>query len=115
MRAADHGQANGVPGRNALIRSGGLALCVALGLAACSRAPILVGVPVGLTGLGARVGVMGRNGIELAAADINEAGGVRGRPIELLVRDDGDSPETALEADRFLADSGVACMVGHMV
>lgn len=96
------------------IRAPFACLCAALALAACSRAPILVGVPVGLTGLGARVGVMGRNGIELAAEQLNAAGGVRGRPIQLLVRDDGDSPETALEADRFLADAGAVCLVGHM-
>jgi branched-chain amino acid transport system substrate-binding protein len=89
-------------------------LGLALAALSCSREPILIGVPVGLTGLGARVGVMGRNGIELAAADINASGGIRGRRIELLVRDDGDASETALEADRFLADAGVVCLVGHM-
>ncbi len=102
------------PAPKRIARPGGLLLCVALGLAACAREPILVGVPVGLTGLSGRLGVMGRNGIELAAAEINAAGGVRGRPIELLVRDDGDSPETALEADRFLVDADVVCLVGHM-
>jgi len=96
------------------VRALGVMLCAATALAGCARSPILVSVPVGLTGLSARLGVMGRNGIELAAAELNAHGGVRGRPIELLVRDDGDSPETALEADRFLVESGVACLVGHM-
>ncbi|HOX17448.1 MAG TPA: ABC transporter substrate-binding protein [Spirochaetales bacterium] len=102
------------PGPRQTCRGCGLLLVATLGIAACVREPILVGVPVGLTGLGARVGVMGRNGIELAAEEINASGGVRGRPLELVVADDGDSPETALEADRFLADSGVVCLVGHM-
>jgi branched-chain amino acid transport system substrate-binding protein len=37
-----------------------------------------------------------RSGMELAVAQINDAGGVIGRPLELLVRDDAGKPDDAL-------------------
>jgi len=81
---------------------------------ACDRSPILVGVPVGLTGLTSRLGVKGRNGIQLAADEINAAGGIRGRPLQLLVENDGDDADQALETDKGLVEAGVVALVGHL-
>lgn len=71
-------------------------------------------MPLVLTGVNSALGVSGRNGIELAARDLNESGGIKGRPVELLVRDDGDDPRTALAVDKELAAQGVLALVGHM-
>ena len=52
---------------------------------------------------------------ELAVAEINRAGGVRGRRLELVVRDDSALPEVAVAAARALyADSRVIAVIGHL-
>jgi len=58
--------------------------------------------------------VAGRNGALLALEEINSSGGIKGRPLELLVRDDRDDPDTALAVDEALAAEGVVALVGHM-
>jgi ABC-type branched-subunit amino acid transport system substrate-binding protein len=47
-------------------------------------------------------------GLELAANDVNHAGGVDGRPLELLVRDTAADPQRAAAAVDELARLGVA-------
>lgn len=91
------------------------ALAALLALAACSRPePIRLGFVGGLSGRHYDLGVSGRNGAQLAVADLNAAGGVNGRPIELLPRDDGQDPEQARRAVAGLADQGAAAVIGHM-
>lgn len=78
------------------------------------RRPIRIGFAGELTGRRAELGVDGRDGARLAVETINDAGGVAGRPIELVVRDDLGTPEGAREAARQLIDEGVVAIVGHM-
>lgn len=56
---------------------------------------IKIGAVVSLTGPGAGLGQPERNGILLAEKDINEKGGVNGRPIKILIEDDGSKPDNA--------------------
>ena len=51
-------------------------------------------------------------GAELAAAEINDGGGVLGREVELEVLDDACSPQAGASAATSLADDGVAGVVG---
>jgi branched-chain amino acid transport system substrate-binding protein len=67
-----------------------------------------------LTGLNSEIGVTGRNGAELAVEQINAAGGVRGRSLELLVRDDKGDADAAADVDAKLAAAGVVAIIGHM-
>ena len=84
-------------------------------LSACaSKRPVLLGFAGELTGRQSDMGVHGRNAAELAVADLNAAGGIAGRPVELLVRDDLGTPEGARAADRELIEAGVVAIVGHM-
>lgn len=88
-----------------------LACCAAAG---CKRPePIRVGLVAGLTGRHYGLGVSCRNGAQLAVDEINAAGGIRGRPIELLARDDAQDPEQARRAVRELIAAGVVAIVGH--
>jgi len=80
----------------------------------CSARPVLVGVPLVLTGVNSQIGVSGRNGIELAAREVNARGGIGGRRLEILVRDDGDDPDQAIRVDEELASLGAVALVGHM-
>ncbi len=54
-----------------------------------------------------------RNGLKLAVDEINAKGGVLGRPIELLTRDDGGKPEEALRAaSELVLNERVAVLTG---
>lgn len=52
-------------------------------------------------------------GVELAVREINDAGGIDGIPLELVVRDTAADPERAAAAMDELADLGVAAVVGE--
>lgn len=51
---------------------------------------------------------------ELAVAEINETGGIEGRPIELVARDDSGDPDSAVAVAAELVAEGVAVVVGHV-
>ena len=53
-----------------------------------------------------------RNGAELAVAIANQAGGISGLPIELLVRDDQGDPSISVQRAKALIDAGVLAIVG---
>lgn len=87
-----------------------------LSTSACgSQEPIRVGFVAGLTGQNAALGVDGRDGALLAVEQINSQGGVNGRPIELVVRDDLGTSEGAIAADNELIHGeDVIAIIGHM-
>jgi ABC-type branched-subunit amino acid transport system substrate-binding protein len=67
-----------------------------------SGEPIKMGALVPLTGV---VGILGppmQNNAQLAVDDINAAGGVQDRPIDLIVEDTASDPDTAVEKARKL-------------
>jgi len=83
-------------------------------LAGCGeKPPIRVGFVAELAGKQSDLGVHERNGAQLAVDDINARGGVAGRKIELVVRDDLGTPKGAQAADRELIDAGVVAIIGH--
>ena len=85
-----------------------------LALGGChDRAPIRLGFAGELTGLQSDMGVHERNAVQLAVDDINARGGVAGRKIELVIRDDQGTPPGAQAADRALIDAGVVAIIGH--
>ncbi|WP_427168215.1 ABC transporter substrate-binding protein [Streptomyces sp. C1-1] len=52
-------------------------------------------------------------GLELAAEEVNDAGGIDGRPLELVVRDTAADPRRAAAAVEELAHLGVAALAGE--
>ena len=52
-------------------------------------------------------------GLELAVRDVNEGGGIAGRPLELVVRDTAADPRKAAAAVDELARLGVAALAGE--
>ncbi|MER7563705.1 ABC transporter substrate-binding protein [Streptomyces sp. NPDC097941] len=52
-------------------------------------------------------------GLELSVGDVNDAGGIGGRPLELLVRDTAADPQRAAAAVDELARLGVAAVAGE--
>lgn len=66
-----------------------------------------------LTGNYASVGISEMYGTELAIEEINAAGGINGKQIELIIRDDEASSEKAVEVDNELKELGVNVIIGH--
>ncbi|MBV8123578.1 MAG: ABC transporter substrate-binding protein [Burkholderiaceae bacterium] len=94
-----------------------LSLAAACGglLASCSRpGPVKLGFVGGLSGTYAPLGEAGRNGLLLAIEQQNAAGGIEGRLIELLVRDDAQNKANAQHAVDDLVAAGVTAIVGPM-
>ena len=60
--------------------------------------PIPIGFITPLTGSPALEGAFIAQGVDLAVAEINAAGGVLGRPLELVVADDGSGAQGAQKA-----------------
>ena len=52
-------------------------------------------------------------GLELAVRDVNDTGGIQGRPLELMVRDTAADPQRATAAVDELAGLGVAALAGE--
>jgi len=88
------------------------ALCL-LTLAACSRSqgPVLIGLAGPFTD---SVGAPMLRAAELAVREINQAGGIAGRPLELLSRDDYGDPDSAVGVATALESAGVVAVVGHV-
>lgn len=75
------------------------AACAALaGSAAFAADPILIGVPVGLSGANSVVAPSVVQAAQLAVDEINASGGVLGRPLALEVADDGSGAVGAQRA-----------------
>ena len=63
----------------------------------------------------ASYGISVREGAELAVAQINERGGVDGRPIELVVHDDRSDPARAIGiATQLTDDASIVGVIGHV-
>ncbi|CAN5624465.1 ABC transporter substrate-binding protein [soil metagenome] len=76
---------------------------------------IKVGVYGDLTGPTASFGQSTKNGVELAVAEINAAGGVNGKKIELIVEDDQGTPEKAKTViSKLISQDKVQAVIGEV-
>ena len=91
---------------------------VALACAAsCAFAadPIKIGVDGAFTGGSSSMGVSMRDGVRLAADEINKSGGVLGRQIELVERDDEAKNERGVQiAQELVNKEHVVAVVGYI-
>jgi branched-chain amino acid transport system substrate-binding protein len=95
------------------------ALAAAVLMAACGDGggkgsdtiPIAVVGPV--TGQYASFGAQMTNGAEMAVADINAAGGVLGKKLDLDIGDDACDPKQAVAVANQMTGNGVALVAGH--
>ncbi|CAM3501410.1 ABC transporter substrate-binding protein [Polaromonas hydrogenivorans] len=77
--------------------------------------PIKIGVITQLTGFAQIYGEANKIGAEIASQRINAAGGINGRPIEIVLRDDKGSPDGTIAAYRDLVSAGVKLFVAGPV
>ena len=87
--------------RQALAGSAASAAALATGIcrpAIAQSEPIRIGYMPALTGPSSSTGIGINRGTELAVKEINAAGGIKGRQIELIVRDTQSDPTKAVNA-----------------
>ena len=78
---------------------------------AAQAADLKIGVAEALSGGAAQYGVAIRNGFELAAAEINAAGGINGNKIELVIADEQGKKEEAINVFKKLIFQDQVLMV----
>jgi branched-chain amino acid transport system substrate-binding protein len=89
-------------------------LLLAATLAFGADEPIKLGTVLRLS-IGAEHGTPSRRGVEMAVAEVNKAGGINGRKVELIVDDEKDSPAAAVNAVQKLINvDKVVAIVGPM-
>ena len=91
-----------------------LLLAALVGVLACSRSsePLYIGVAGPWK---EAFGRMNKQGIDLAVAHINARGGIKGRPLRLVERDDeGIGSKAAAIAGEFVANRSIIAVVGHV-
>lgn len=89
------------------------ALAAVLLLSGCmSREPLRIGFIGGLSDSNSDNGQAGLEGVTLAIEQFNRAGGLDGRTLEIVARDDAQNAETAARVARELVDLKVEAVIG---
>ena len=93
----------------------GLAAAALMTGAACAADTIKIGLSGPFTGGSSSMGVSMRDGVKLAAEEINKAGGVLGKQIQLIERDDEAKNELGVQiAQELINKEQVAATVGYI-
>ena len=100
--------------RTALAAAAGLATLGGFNLASAQGTePIKIGVLIALSGPAAAYGAEERRAVEAVIGQVNAQGGIKGRKIELVVRDTKTNPtEAARLANQVIADDKVIAIIG---
>lgn len=86
---------------------------VCTGTVLAAEAPVKIGVVLPLTGEQAKFGEIEKNSFLMAVEEINSAGGVKGRPIELLIEDDTGKPDVGRSAiEKLISQNQVIAVTG---
>lgn len=84
-------------------------------LVACGeKEAIRLGYVGGVSGRTADLGIGGRNGVQLALEQVNAQGGIGGRKMELLLKDDQANPDKGHQVVKELIEARVVAIVGPM-
>jgi len=91
-----------------------LILFLAMSQTACKPEPIVLGFVGTLSGRYSQLGVSSRDGMILAVDEINRDGGIAGRTVEIVVRNDEGDPEMCVRQILELNNLGVAAILGPL-
>ena len=91
-----------------------LLFCLINGSVRLAIAEVLIGIAAPFTGQTFYTGEQVLYGVELAVAELNEAGGVAGHRISITTADDACDAEQALAAAEKLVSEGVVLVIGHV-
>lgn len=87
---------------------------IVLILAGCAAQPVVFGFSGEITGNGSDLGISARNGMMLGVEYVNTNGGINGRELQVIIKDDQGKPEVAKQVDGELIDAGVVAILGHI-
>jgi branched-chain amino acid transport system substrate-binding protein len=90
-----------------------IAALLPLASMAAGLPPLRVGVIGPFTGSSSDFGLQMRNGISMAADEVNAVGGYMGRQLELVIMDDKGDPETGLKMAQQMARENVTATIGY--
>lgn len=76
--------------------------------------PIKLGFIAGISGKVADLGISGMDAVQLVVDEVNEKGGINGRRIDLIVKNDQQDSEKAKRVTQQLIDEGVEAIIGPM-
>lgn len=89
--------------------------CQSGGTAGPREDKVRIGLLMPMTGDTANFGISSSNGIRMAADEVNKAGGINGKQIELLLQDDRSDPtEAANIATKFVSQDSVHAIIGEV-
>lgn len=75
--------------------------------------PIIIGAVLDITGVGANLGVPEQNTLQMLSAQLNEAGGINGREVELVIKDNQSNEDGAARATTELIEQeGAHIIIG---
>jgi branched-chain amino acid transport system substrate-binding protein len=90
-----------------------IVVSAALALPAAAADPIKLGIVAEVSGPNAEAGSYTVNGAKLAVDEINKAGGVLGRPLELKIEDNqSTNPGSVLATSKLLGGGDIVAMLG---
>lgn len=79
----------------------------------CTKENIKIGFIGDMTSKNSQLAVDVRNAVEFGVREINEQGGINGREIELIIKDDANDYDVAIKCHEEFKEEGVKFIVGH--
>ena len=76
--------------------------------------PIVIGFIAGSTGRVADLGISGRDAVQMRVEEANRNGGINGRKISLIIKDDEQNPQKAIKGVKELINEKVQVIIGPM-
>ena len=92
-----------------------VAAAIALPSPAAAADPYEINVILSMTGQGTFVGVGQWQSIQIAESAINRAGGIAGRPVKFVVKDDQSNPQVAIQLTQALIAERAALVIGPSI
>jgi branched-chain amino acid transport system substrate-binding protein len=91
-----------------------LIICISIIISACHKTDetIKIGVLGTMSDINSDLSVSGRRGVELATYEFNQAGGLNGRKIELVVKDDKNDVNSALSMEKEFISENIPVVIG---
>ncbi|MDE3076829.1 MAG: ABC transporter substrate-binding protein, partial [Chloroflexota bacterium] len=78
-------------------------------------APVKIGLSAAFSGPTAYLGESAKNAVQIGVDKFNAAGGVAGRPVQIVTEDNENKPQSAVTSVRKLIDSdGVVAVIGEL-
>jgi branched-chain amino acid transport system substrate-binding protein len=93
---------------------GAMLMTGSLFLGCGNQEPIKIGFAGTLMGNDSGRSINARDGVILAVEQLNTSGGIKGRKLELLVRDDQRDFKVAAAMDQEMAAQGAVAIIGHL-